>query len=74
MDSLNFDNRPKTLVFKKFKCLLYKYYTKFVKTFKKDPNKFDIRQFLVLLYDCVPNMKNYYNIDRFLENVNVSQV
>ena len=44
MDSLNTDNCSKTLVFKKFKCLVYKYYPKFVKTFKKHPNKFDIRQ------------------------------
>ena len=35
MDLLNIDNRSKTLVFKQFKCLLYKYYPKFVETFKK---------------------------------------
>ena len=69
MDSLNIDNRSKTLVFKKFKQLLYNYYPKFVKTFKKHHNKFDIRQFFVLLYDCVPSMKNYYSIDRLLKNV-----
>ena len=33
-----------------------------------------IRQFLVLLYDCVSNMKNYYSIDSLLKNVNVLQV
>ena len=42
--------------------------------FKKHPDKFDIRQFLVLLYDYVPNMKNYYSIDRRLKNVTVLQV
>ena len=74
MDSLDIDNRSKTLVFKKFKHLLYKYYHKFLKTFKKHPNKFVIRQFLVLLYHCVPNMKKYYSIDRLLKNVNILQV
>ena len=51
MDLLNIDKQSKTLVFKKFKRLLYKYYPSFVKTFKKHPNKFYIRQFHVLLYD-----------------------
>ena len=49
MDLMNIDNCSKTLPFQKFKNL-YKYYPKFVKTFKKHPNKFDIRQFLFLLY------------------------
>ena len=68
------DKRSKTLVFKKLKRFLYKYYPTFVKTFKKHPNKFDIRQFLVLLYDCVPNMKSYHSIDRLLKCFNVLQV
>ena len=34
MDSLNINNRSETLVVKKFKRVLYKYYPKFVKTFK----------------------------------------
>ena len=34
MDSLNIDNRSKTLVFKKLERLLYKYYPKFVKMLK----------------------------------------
>ena len=42
--------------------------------FKKHPNKVNIRQVLVLLYDRVPNMKNCQNIDRLLKNVNVLQV
>ena len=33
-----------------------------------------MRQFLVLLHDCVQNMKNYYSINRLLKNVNVLQV
>ena len=57
MDLLKIDNCSKTLAFKKFKHLIYKYYPKFVKTFKRHLNKFDMRQFVVLLYDCVPNMK-----------------
>ena len=35
MDSLNIDNHSKTLTFKNFKHVLYKYYPKFVNTFKK---------------------------------------
>ena len=34
-----------------FKRLLYKYYLKFVKACKKQLNKLDMRQFLVLLYE-----------------------
>ena len=64
MDSLNIDNHSKTLPLKTFKHLLYKYYSEFVKTFKKHPNKFDIQQFFVLVYDCIPNMKNCSSIDR----------
>ena len=74
MDSLNIDNRSKALAFKKFKRLLFKYYPKFVKTFKKHPHKFDIRQFLVFLYDCVTNIKYYCSIDRLLKNDNILQV
>ena len=71
---LNINNCSKTLVFKKFKCLPYKYYPKFVKTFKKHPNKFDIKQLLVVLYDGVESVKNYCSIDRILKYNNVSQV
>ena len=74
MDSLNIDNCSKTLAFKKFKDLFCKCYPKFDETFKKHPRKFDIRQFLVLLYCCVPNMKNYCSTDRLLKNANVLQV
>ena len=45
-----------------------------LKILKKYLKKFDIRQFLVLLYDFVPNMKNYWSIDRLLKNVNALQV
>ena len=38
-----------------------------MKTFKIHLNKFDIRQFLVPLYDCVTNMRNYYSIGRLLK-------
>ena len=40
-------------------------FNKALKTVKKHPNKLDIRQFLVLLYDCVPNMKDFWSIVRF---------
>ena len=53
METLNIGNRSKALVFKKFKRLLYKYFPKLVNTFKSHPHKFDIRQSLILLYDCV---------------------
>ena len=71
LSSLNIENQSKTLVFKKYKRLLYKCYREFVKMFTKQPNKFDIRQFLVLLYDCVPSMKNYYSIGRLVKNLDV---
>ena len=74
MDSINIDSRSKYLTFIKFKHLLYKYYPKFVKTYKQHPIKFDIRQFLVLLYDSAPNIKNYCSIERLLKYVNFLQV
>ena len=73
MDSLNIDQHSKALAFKKFKLLLYKYYPKFVKTFKKHPNKFDIRQLLLLLRDIFQNIKDYCSIERLLKNVNILQ-
>ena len=74
MNLVNIHNCSKTLACKKFKHFLNKYQPKFVKTFKKHPNKFDIGQFLLLLYDCVPNMKNFWSIGRLLKNFNVLQV
>ena len=38
MNSLNIDNRSKFSVFKKIKHLLYKYYHKFVKSYKSQSN------------------------------------
>ena len=67
MHSLNTDNRSKRI-----KRVLCKYYPKFIKTLKKHPNQFDTRKFLVLLYDCVPNIKRY-STDRLVKNVNVLQ-
>ena len=75
MDSSNIDNHSKTLVFKKIKRLLDKYYPKFAETLKKHPNDSDIKQFFFFfLHGCVSNMKNYYSIDRLLRNINVLQV
>ena len=74
MDSLNIDNYSKTLAFKKVKHLLYKCYPKLVKTFKIHRNKFNIRQFLLLLYDYVPNMKNYCSINSLLKNFNILKI
>ena len=36
MDLLNIDNHSKTLAFKKFKHVLYKYYLKFIKAYKNN--------------------------------------
>ena len=74
MDQLNIDNRAKTLVSKRFKGFLQKYHPKFVKRFKIHFKNFDRKQFFVLLYDCIPNMKKYFSIDRLLKNVNILQV
>ena len=38
MNSLNIDNRSKFSVYKKIKHLLYKYYHKFVKSYKSQSN------------------------------------
>ena len=53
MDSSNIDNHSKTLVFKKIKRLLDKYYPKFAETFKKHPNDSDIKQFVFFFYMVV---------------------
>ena len=74
LDLLNIGNQSKTLAFKNSKRLLYKYYPKFVKPFKKHPNKFDRIQFLVFLNDCIPNTKSHRSIGKLLTNVNVLQV
>ena len=74
MNSLNTDNHSKTSAFKNVKHLLYKIYLKFVKVYKKQPNRLDIRKFLVLLYDCVPNMKDVWSINKPLKNANVLQI
>ena len=72
MESLNIDKHSKALGL--LCVLLYKYYPKFIKTFKKHCHKFNIRQFLVLLYGFVPYIKDYCSIDRLLKNTNILQV
>ena len=64
-DSLNIDNHSKT-----FKNA---FSINIMLNLLERPNKFDIRQFLVHLYDYVPNMKNCYSIDGLLKDVNVLQ-
>ena len=71
MDSLNIDNHSKTLAFKKIKHILYKHYPKFANAYKKQSNRLDIWQFLALLYDCVPNVKHVWSIDRLFKNANI---
>ena len=60
MKSSNFGNHLKTSTFKKLKHLLYEYYPRFVEVYKKKSNsslnRFDINQFLVFLYYCMPNL------------------
>ena len=70
MDWLDIYNHSKSLAFKKFKRLLYKY-PEFVKTYKKQPNRSERRQFLVLLPDSIPNMKHVWSTDRLLKNANI---
>ena len=43
MKSLNIDKHSKDLAFEIFKRLQYKFYPKFVKAYKIQPNRFDIR-------------------------------
>lgn len=71
MAFLNIDNSSKILAFKKCKCPIYKYYHKFAKAYKKYSKRLDIRQFLVVLYDCFPNMKHFLTIGRLLKNANI---
>ena len=71
MDLLNIDNHLKTLAFKKIKRILYEHYPKFANAYKKQPNRLDLWQFLVLLYDCVPNIKHVWSIDRLFKNPNI---
>ena len=66
MNSSNFKNHSKTTAFKTFEHLLRKLYPKFVKVCSDQSNfllnKLDINQFLVLLYDSVPNLKHILGI------------
>ena len=60
---LNFYNHSKTSASKKLKILLRKYHPRFAKVCKNksdsSSNRLDINQFLVLLYDCVLNLKQH---------------
>ena len=71
VDSLNIDNCSKTLAFEKLKRLLYKYYPKFVKAYRRQSNRLDIKQFLVLLYNCVLNRKRVWSTDKLLKNAKI---
>ena len=70
MNSSNFGNHSKTSAFKKFKQFFF-----FVKTYKNKPNsssnRFCIKQFLILLYDCAPNLKQFLSIDVLLKNPSI---
>ena len=68
INSSNFDTHL-------YKHILYKYCPRFVKAYKIQcycsSNKFDIDQFLVLLFDCVTNIKHLLSIDNRLKNPNI---
>ena len=74
--SLNLHNHSKTSAFEKFKGLLY-IYPRFVKACKNMSNPLSNRlgkkQFLVLLYDCMPNGKHFMSIGKLLQHVKVLQ-
>ena len=74
IDSLNIDNHWTSSVFKRIKHLLYKYYPRFAKAYKKRSKRLDIRQFIILLQNCVLNMKQVWCIGKLLKNVTVLQV
>ena len=78
MNSSKLDNHSKNSAFKKFKRLSYNYFPKFVKTYKNESNfssnRLDINQFLIIFYDCVPNVSQFLSIDKLLENCNILQV
>ena len=56
----------KTLTFKKFNRLLYKYYPRFSKICKISAH---LNQFLVLLYDCMLSLKRFLSIDKLLKKL-----
>ena len=70
MNSPNFDNHSENSSFKTFKHFLHKYCPRFSKICK---NSMHLNQFLVLLYDCLPNFRHFLSIHKLLKNANVSQ-
>ena len=70
MNSSSFANYSKTSSLKKFKRLLYKYYPRFSTICK---NSMHLNQFLVLLYNIVPNLRHSWSIHKLLKNANVSK-
>ena len=46
MNSLNINGHSQTSAFKEFKRILYKCHPRFVKAYKNQPNRLDIRKFL----------------------------
>ena len=70
MNSWSFANHSKTSALKKFKRLLYKSYPRFSTICK---NSMHLNQFLVLLYNIVPNLRHSFGIHKFLKNANVSK-
>ena len=73
MNSLNIDSCSKFSAFKKIKHLLYKHYHRFEKKYKNQSNS-TCNRFLVVLYDCIPNMKHLWSIDKFVRKAKVLQV
>ena len=58
MNSSNFQSHSKASAIKKLRRLLYKYYVRFSEICQNSAHKF-----LVLLYDCVADLKDFWNSD-----------
>ena len=67
MYSLNIDNHWKALAFKKFKCFLYKYYSRFSKINKIVEH---LNKFCCVLYDCRPSLSQFLSINKLLKSDN----
>ena len=71
MHSSSIDNQSKVSGFRKFKRLLCKHYPRFSKISTTGKH---LNQFLMLLYNCVPNLSQLLSIDKLLKNDNVWQL
>ena len=68
IDLLYIGNSSKTLGFKNFSSFYINITLSLLLNLQKSPNRLDIRQFLVLLYDCTLKVKHNWSIYRLLKN------